>query len=277
LNRKRLAFAGRFCFRDQAMQFLIGYLVALSVFLGGGYAGVQWLLAPDDPAAAVGDGSRAGSASTSRAINAKKLREARALHRKVAESLAEDGVKPAPAAAGDGDDRSVKVADPSNVRAAADAARPHVPDTAVLAPDPKLDARAEISAVATPEQIKAVHNESDAQQRPAGKTDSAPVAPRKPTETRAGPASEPAAGHSEVPIAKKQAVKKQAVNKKEAVSKNKRGERFALSSRKPVMMILRTIEFPDGRREQRLLPMAQARSGLAGYGSVSAFADDDDF
>ncbi|HEV7879939.1 hypothetical protein [Bradyrhizobium sp.] len=263
------------------MQLLIGYLVALSVFLGGGYAGVQWLLAPDEPAAAVGDGSRAASASRSRAINAKKLREARALHRKVAESLAEDGVKPAPAAVEDGDDRSVKIADPSNARAAADAstdaARPHVPDTAVLAHDPKLDARAEISAVGTPEKIKAVHKESDAQQRPAGKADSARVTPRKPPEIKAGPASEPAAGHSEVPIAKKQAVRKQAVNKKEAVSKNRRGERFASSSRKPVMMILRTIEFPDGRREQRLLPMTQARSGLAGYGSVSAFADDDDF
>jgi hypothetical protein len=43
------------------------------------------------------------------------------------------------------------------------------------------------------------------------------------------------------------------------------------------MMILRTIEFPDGRREQRLLPMSQARAGYARYGSVSAFADDDDF
>jgi hypothetical protein len=43
------------------------------------------------------------------------------------------------------------------------------------------------------------------------------------------------------------------------------------------MMILRTIEFPDGRREQRLLPMSQARSGFARYGSISAFAGDDDF
>jgi hypothetical protein len=31
------------------------------------------------------------------------------------------------------------------------------------------------------------------------------------------------------------------------------------SSSKPVMMILRTIEFPDGRREERLLPMNRSR------------------
>ncbi|HEV7602765.1 MAG TPA: hypothetical protein VGO49_21240 [Bradyrhizobium sp.] len=262
------------------MQLLIGYLVALSVFLGGGYAGVQWLLAPDDPAAAVADSSRAGSASTSRAINAKKLREARALHRKVAESLAEDGVKPAAAqnesdaAVTGNEDRSAKIADGSGARAAADAstdaARPQLPDATVAANDPKLDARAEVSPVVKPEKIKTVQNESEAQQKPAGKTDS--VAARKSVETKAGPASGPAAGHSEVSTNKKQAV-----HKKEAAVKNKRAERFASSSRKPVMMILRTIEFPDGRREQRLLPMSQAISGLARYGNVSAFADDDNF
>jgi hypothetical protein len=78
--------------------------------------------------------------------------------------------------------------------------------------------------------------------------------------------SEPTAGRSESPI-----------HKKQSVSKKKRVERIASSSRQPVMMILRTIEFPDGRREQRLLPMSQARSGLARYGSISAFAGDDDF
>jgi hypothetical protein len=256
------------------MQLLIGYLVALTVFLGGGYAGVQWLLAPGDPAAAVADGSRAGSASTSRAINAKKLREARALHRKAAESLAEDGVKPAAArnesevAAAKGEDRPAKIADRSEPRAAADASAdavaPQVPDATVAANDPKLDARAEVSPVVKPEKIKAVQNESDAQQKPAGKAES--VAARKSVETKAAPASAPAAGRSEA-----------AINKKQGVAKMKRAERFASASRKPVMMILRTIEFPDGTREQRLLPMSQARSGLARYGSVSAFADDDDF
>jgi uncharacterized membrane protein len=53
------------------MQLLIGYLVALAVFLGGGYAGVQWLLTPDDPPA-LAQNSRAEPAS-SRLINAKKF------------------------------------------------------------------------------------------------------------------------------------------------------------------------------------------------------------
>jgi hypothetical protein len=257
------------------MQLLIGYLVALAVFLGGGYAGVHWLLAPDHPAAARAENSRAESAS-SRLINAKKIRDARALDRRLAESLAEEGVKPAAAqnesdvVVADGEDRSAKKADHSDTRALADApqdaARPEVPDATVAANDRKLDARAEAGPIVTLEKIKAVQNESVARQRPAGKAGAESVAARKPSETKVGSASEPTAGHSEVPN-----------NKKQAASKKKRAERFASSSRQPVMMILRTIEFPDGRREQRLLPMSQVRSGLARYGNVSAFADDDDF
>jgi hypothetical protein len=262
------------------MQLLIGYLVALAVFLGGGYAGVQWLLTPDDPPA-LAEKSRPESAS-SRLINAKKIRDARALNRKLAESLAEDGAKPplaqnespaqkqADVVVADGGDGSAKIVVHSDTRAAADAsqdaARPQLPETAVAANDPKLDARAEVGSAVTPEKIKAIQDKSGTQPRPAGKTGAESVAAKKPIETKAAPPSEPTAGRSEA-----------AMNKKHAVLKKKRVERVASASRKPVMMILRTIEFPDGRREQRLLPMSQARAGLARYGQVSAFADDDDF
>lgn len=251
------------------MQLLLGYLVALAVFLGGGYAGVHWLLAPDNPPA-LAENSGPQSVS-SRLINAKKIRDARALHRKQAESLAEDGGKPAPAqpdAVADGEDRSAKTADQPDMGAAADAPRDaattQIPAAVVAANDPKLDARAEAGPVVTPEKTKAVPTEAESQPRPAGKADGERVAAGKSAEAKAGPA--PAVARSEA-----------AMNKKQAVTKKKRVERFASSSRKPVMMILRTIEFPDGRREQRLLPMAAARSGLARYGNVSAFADDDDF
>jgi hypothetical protein len=250
------------------MQLLIGYLVALAVFLGGGYAGVQWLLTPDDPSA-LAQNSRAEPASA-RLINAKKIRDARALHRKQAETLAEAGAKPgvapkaAEAAAEGGEADSTKIADRSDTPAAADRPQdpPEAPAATAAANDPKLDARAEISPIVAPEKIKPVPNETQARQRPAGKNDGA----RKPIEAKAGPASEPTAAHAEA-----------AMNKKQAAAKKKRVERIASSSRKPIMMILRTIEFPDGHREQRLLPMSQARAGLAQYGSVSAFADDDDF
>jgi hypothetical protein len=114
--------------------------------------------------------------------------------------------------------------------------------------------------------IKTVQNESQSQHRPAGKNDGGSVAIRKPSEAKTGASSEPPAARSEA-----------AINKKQAASKKKHVERVASSSRKPVMMILRTIEFPDGRREQRLLPMAEARAGLLRYRNVSAFAGDDDF
>jgi hypothetical protein len=256
------------------MQLLIGYLVALAVFLGGGYAGVQWLLTPDNPAA-LAQNSPPESAS-SRLINAKKIRDARALHRKQAESLAEDGGKPMAArnepdaVVADGEDRSAKTADQPATRAAAeapkDAVRPQAAEATVAADDRKLDARAEANPAVAAEKIKAVRNESQSQQRPGGKNGGESAAARKSAEAKASPASESTADHSEVPA-----------NKKQAVSKKKRVERVASSSRKPVMMILRTIEFPDGRREQRLLPMAQAGFGSARYGNVSAFADDDDF
>lgn len=41
--------------------------------------------------------------------------------------------------------------------------------------------------------------------------------------------------------------------------KIRQAEHHSEHHRKPVMMILRTIEFADGRREQHLLPMSQAR------------------
>src|SRR5882762_10106033 len=136
------------------MQLLLGYLVALAVFLGGGYAGVHWLLAPDN-SPALAENSRAESAS-SRLINAKKIRDARALHRKQAESLAAEGVKPAAAqkesdlVVADGEGRSAKTADHSDTRAAADAppdaAGPQVPEATAAANDPKLDARAEVGS-----------------------------------------------------------------------------------------------------------------------------------
>ncbi|MEA2838288.1 MAG: hypothetical protein QOD89_2838 [Bradyrhizobium sp.] len=255
------------------MQLLLGYLVALAVFLGGGYAGVQWLVAPDDRPA-LAENWRHESAS-SRLINAKKIRDVRALHRKQAESLAEGGQPPAArneqdAVVADAEDRSAKTSDQPDTRAAADAAKdafkPQVSDAPVAPNDPNLDARAEAAPAVAPEKTKAVANQADARSTPAGKADAEKAAPRKSVEAKAAPASEPAAAHSEAPV-----------NKKQAASKKKRAERLASSSRRPVMMILRTIEFPDGRREQRLLPMAEARSGLARYGSVSAFADDDDF
>jgi hypothetical protein len=253
------------------MHLLIGYLVALAVFLGGGYASVQWLLTPDEPPA-LAQNAHPESASA-RLINAKKIRDARALHRKQAESLAE-GAEPAPPRKQSdvivGDDRSAKTADQPATRAPADApndaATPQVAAATVAANDPKPDARAEVGPAVTPENIKAVQNQSQSQQRPAGKTGAESVAASKSAEAKASPASDPAAGRSAV-----------AADKKQAVSKKKRAERLASSSRRPVMMILRTIEFPDGRREQRLLPMSQARAGWARYGQVSAFADDDDY
>jgi len=46
-----------------------------------------------------------------------------------------------------------------------------------------------------------------------------------------------------------------------AVNGKKVGKRMMQSAHsRPVMMILRTVEFPDGHREQRLLPMSHLGS-----------------
>jgi cytoskeletal protein RodZ len=192
------------------MHLLIGYLVALAVFLGGGYVGVQWLAALDNPPARA-ENSRPQSASA-RLINAKKTRDARALHRKQAESLAE-GAEPAPARkqsdviVADGKDRAAKTADQPDSRTAADApkdaAPPQLAAATVAANDPNLDARAEAGPVVAPERTKAVQNESQSPQKPAGKTGGKTggesVAARKSADAKASPAFEPAAGRPEVP------------------------------------------------------------------------------
>jgi hypothetical protein len=51
-----------------------------------------------------------------------------------------------------------------------------------------------------------------------------------------------------------------ATSKPEVINdKTAKGRDLQFSHRKPVMMILRTIEFPDGHREQRLLPTNRSR------------------
>src|SRR4051812_20462389 len=130
------------------MPLLIGYLVALAVFVGGSYAGVQWLLAPSEPSARTE--THAESAAT-RLINAKKIREARAQHRRLAESLAEESGKPAAAPASRAE---AQTAPEPDVRMAArtpattagaptEPSKPEAQRVAAAATDLKLDARAE--------------------------------------------------------------------------------------------------------------------------------------
>src|SRR4051812_41088463 len=130
------------------MPLLIGYLVALAVFLGGSYAGVQWLLAPNEPS--VRTETHAESAAT-RLINAKKIRDARAQHRRLAESLAEDAGKPAATPASQAEaqtaaESEARIAAPpiaTTAGALTEPSKPEAQSVAAAAKDPKLDARAE--------------------------------------------------------------------------------------------------------------------------------------
>ena len=251
------------------MPLLIGYLVALAVFLGGSYAGVQWLVAPSEPSA------HAESAAT-RLVNAKKIRDARAQHRKLAESLAEEGAKPAAAPHAQVQVETPPQADaatgapPASV-AAAEAptapSKPEAPAAAAVASDSRLNARAEAASSADAH-VKPIEHAREVQPLPKTET-------KKPVAQKSAPAEKaPAVRPSEPAVRSKDVEAPPA--KKEARVKKQRVERVASSSRKPVMMILRTIEFPDGHREQRLLPMSEASASAPRYG-VSAFAEDDDF
>jgi hypothetical protein len=248
------------------MPLLIAYLLALAVFLGGSYVGVQWLVAPSEPSA------HAESAAN-RLVNAKKIRDARAEHRRLAESLAEEGPKPAapapqakvetPSATADA------AAPPDSVKAAeapGEASKPEMQSAAAVASDSRLDARADVTP-AGEAQVKPIEHAREV--HPSAKTDSKKSLAQKPA-----PAEKVAAVRTSEPAVSREAEAPAA--KKEARLKKKPVERIASSSRKPVMMMLRTIEFPDGHREQRLLPMSEARASAPRYG-LSAFADDDDF
>ncbi len=284
------------------MQALIGYLLALTVFVGGGYAGTQWLITPDDLPSAV---------AIKKSTDPLKSTRARLLARKRHEAAAERAANATPAVnspsapeqgaatvaqarddqvvtdARDGNmatkaelvkaepvkDKSPSVAAigaPAETRksqiswSSQNATARTVPEAGVISTPGTIDVAAAVSLEATISGAAASSNGDVSAARP----DTGPQ-PRaeiiQPLQRRAAMTSEPAVAEKKASAVSREA--RIAYRRERVAQKPPAQTRLTSSARKPVMMILRTIEFPDGRRVQRLLPMPR-------YRQASAFADD---
>jgi hypothetical protein len=294
------------------MPALFGYLVALVLLLGGGYAGLHWLASPDD----VNIHRRIGEKPTARNLPKKsEFKEDRATavpgEADAASGIGTTASAPAAMAApqhheGNETETVAKSGDPAsgvnNDNAAAGGCMP-IGVTARGADVFPIQCQALIerqrgsapSAVppqttAAPEAVQSVElakpgDSSAAMTRPAqpdaattgGTSKLNPEPERQP----AKPAEASRQGSRDAKH-KDDAEHKDDAQLKDIASTPKQGEprsesgvksgkqdkrqakrqerRNGWSSRsRPVMMVLRTIEFPDGHREQQLLPIGRAR------------------
>lgn len=155
----------------------------------------------------------------------------------------------------------------------AEAAAPVIPATEQTAPVPQPVPRATAKAAERKpaEQAKADPELSGAAPMPAADAElAAPSDKRLDARAEAVSGDRPVqatdpASVSAIPAAKPETP----ATKKPAARATKPRTASRVASRAPVRMILRTIEFPDGRREQVLVPMKGMRH-------AGRFADDDD-
>lgn len=216
------------------MAMLLGYLVALSVLLGGGYLGAQWLGTPDQP----------------------QVRSARVESRLGRVAIgASSAVSDAP---------SVPVSSPSTNEVAANEV---AANDAIAANDP---AAANDAAAAN---VPAIMPRPDPRNAQARLRDDAPAntaaqdatsatvgaAATATAETRIDPVPIQPAASPETTVAAARVA--QAEDAKPAVKPDRprAAARKKLARNKTarplVMMTLRTIEYPDGRRVTRLIPL----------------------
>jgi hypothetical protein len=260
---------------DVLMPALLAYLLAISVALGGGYAGLQWLAAPD-------------SSTDQHSDTGAKLLNKR---KKLPEKPDSSDAKKSEAESGPKDKDKAEITAISTPSVASSKApetlrnETSVSEVTQRAPTQKNDdgptgGCSPIGVTASghlvfPMQCQAFveRNRPEDSQVPVSTNPPESAAPPKERQ-----AVEPAPAADQVTGLNRERSVNQANAKVEDVSPSgeakprkedsepevlkgkKVGKRnMQSSSSKPVMMILRTVEFPDGRREQRLLPMHRSR------------------
>ncbi len=257
------------------MPALFAYLLAITIALGGGYAGLRWLVAPDST-------SQQSSASAKLPNKGKKLPE-KSDSNVTTMTEAESGPK-------DRDKTEITASTaPSGTSntVAPEASRnePGVSEVSPKAPTQKDDdvPGGECTPIGVTASGKLVFPmQCQAFLEPhRGPEDSQLPVPTNPPESAAPPKERQAA--EQTPSADQTGLNREGsftndANAKvegvshsgetkpgredsepEVVKGRKVGKRNMHSGSKPVMMILRIVEFPDGRREERLLPMNRSR------------------
>ena len=262
------------------MPALFAYLLAISIALGGGYAGLRWLAAPD------GSTGQRSSASAKLPNKGKKLPEkpdSNITTMTEAESGPKDRDKTEITASTASSGTSNKVASEISRN------EPGVSEVSPKAPTQKDDDVPVLGGGCTPIGVTASGKLVFPMQCQAflephrGPEDFQVPLSTNPPETVAPPkerqAAEPAPSADQITGLNREGSFTNEANAKveevspsgetkpgrensepEVVKGRKVGKRNMHSSgSKPVMMILRTVEFPDGRREERLLPMNRSR------------------
>jgi hypothetical protein len=256
------------------MPALFAYLLAISVALGGGYAGLRWLAAPDSST------GQQSSASAKLPNKGKKLPE-KSDSNVTTMTEAESGPKDR-----DKTEITASTAPPgTSNKVAPEVSRnePGVSEVSPKAPTQKDDdvpggECTPIGVTASGKLVFPMQCQAflEPLQVPVSTNPPETVAP--PKERQAAEPAPPAADENKG-LNRDGSPRTEAYSKDEGVSpsdevkagkespeleglKGKRGGKRGMQSShsKPVMMILRTVEFPDGRREQRLLPMNRSRS-----------------
>ena len=246
------------------MPALIGYLLTIAVFLGGGYAGMQWMTAPQDiPSAVAVHGSVEPVKSTRARLLARKRHEEAAEREANAKPIA-TAVPLAP------DEAAPPIVEPDAVTARAEPVTMSNPvqREEISKPAAVADKSVEVSSASEAAAIigdKATIPVASVQPEvPLDNRATATAGITAPTAAPPQPIAKSKSGEKKTARSISPVDSEKTESKRESTAKR---HTTRLASRKPVMMILRTIEFPDGRREQRLLPMPRYRQ---------AFADDSD-
>ena len=256
------------------MPLLIGYLVALSVFIGGGYAGVRWLAYPDPsappvarvaskttpakPAAAKPDPEPARE--TEQASQLDTVAEASSNPNKPAVETAAVAPTPSETLAPATTEPAQSIAD-VDAAASVQGRNTEVPRSETVA----ADGPAAAPAAAAPADVSTTANAGTTAADASPET-AKPAAP----EARPSPSTPAKIADPAPPASSRDAARAKAKPTPARAKIRTAARQPSPPSRKPVMMVMRTIEFADGRREVRLLPMPR-------YGRASAFAAEPDF
>jgi hypothetical protein len=261
------------------MPALFAYLLAISVALGGGYAGLQWLAAPDS-------NTDQHSYTGAKLLNKRKKLPEKPDSNETKMTEAESGPK-------DKDkDKTEITAISAPSGASSKAPETLRNETSMREVSPRASTQknddgptggcSPIGVTASgqlvfPMQCQAIveRNRPEDSQLPV--STNPPESSTNPPESAAPPkerqAAKPAPAADQVTGLNREGSINEANAKVEDVSPSGeakprkensepevKGKKVGQSSSsKPVMMILRTVEFPDGRREQRLLPMHRSR------------------
>ena len=214
------------------MPALFAYMVAIGLLLGGGYGALNWLAAPEPV----------------------KVAAAR-VKPKPPQHLEAASETPLAVTSPNLTDKNERAVSDSNRTVTASNDQPlSVAPSVAASPIPP----AEASSPATQQQIRSAHAEAPVQQRPPAQPDASLTSA---AETPLPPAAPKLAASAPSPRPTKTV-------KRSHVRQANREPEKPVAKRRLALMILRTIQYPDGRRVSQLLP-------YRGGGRAFAFAPDE--